>query len=78
MPIYRYECQDCGAVVERIQDYDDDAPACPENVTEEECGDVPNAEPSSFERVIGMPNAHFKGEGFYVNDADDAENPASS
>jgi len=75
MPIYKYKCEDCGVVVERIQNYDDDPPSCPKDVEEEECGGDLN---SDFERVIGRPNAHFKGGGFHNTDYDDSDNPASS
>mgnify|MGYP002762444889 CR=1 FL=1 len=78
MPIYQYECQECGAVVERIQSYDDDPPSCPETVDiEEECGEPYNSAVAAFDRVIGKPNAHFKGDGFHSTDYDDSSNPAS-
>lgn len=56
MPLYEYECKDCGVRFERTQSFHD-APLtiCPE------CeGDV--------HRVIGHTGIIFKGSGFYVTD----------
>lgn len=77
MPIYQYECEECGLVVERIQDKAENQLVwCPGDLREdEECGDRGNS--TLLRRKIGKPNAHFKGDGFYVNEDDDAENPAS-
>jgi len=77
MPIYNYECPDCGLVIERIQASSDEQVIwCPEDLKEdEECGNKGNS--TLFERKIGKPNAHFKGSGYHTTDYDDAENPAS-
>ena len=56
MPIYEYECQDCGVRFERIQHMSDDPVAvCPEC-----CGEV--------HRVFHPVGIIFKGSGFYVTD----------
>lgn len=73
MPIYRYECPDCGKEVERIQDYDDHPPSC---LDVEDC-ENPDTENVEFNRRIGRPNAHFRGSGFHSTDYDDANNAAS-
>ncbi|MEP7286327.1 MAG: FmdB family zinc ribbon protein [Chloroflexota bacterium] len=57
MPVYEYQCKDCGVRFERNQSMHD-APLtqCPE------CeGDV--------HRVIGVTGVIFKGSGFYINDS---------
>jgi putative FmdB family regulatory protein len=56
MPLYEYECKDCGVRFERMQSFND-APikVCPE------CeGEV--------HRIIGATGIIFKGSGFYVTD----------
>lgn len=57
MPIYEYECPDCGAKFERIGTYSDrmqqDCPAC------------------DSERAVKVPSAtaiQFRGSGFYQTD----------
>lgn len=56
MPLYEYECKDCGIRFERVQSFNDAALThCPE------CeGEV--------HRVIGASGIIFKGSGFYVTD----------
>lgn len=57
MPLYEYQCKDCGLRFERTQSFHD-APltTCPE------CeGEV--------HRVIGTTGIIFKGSGFYINDS---------
>ncbi|MBI5961633.1 MAG: FmdB family transcriptional regulator [Chloroflexi bacterium] len=57
MPLYQYQCTECGVRFERHQHYDE-APVtvCPE------CeGEV--------HRVIGPVGIVFKGAGFYANDS---------
>jgi putative FmdB family regulatory protein len=57
MPLYEYQCKDCGVRFERTQSFHD-APLtkCPE------CdGEV--------HRVIGATGIIFKGPGFYVTDS---------
>ena len=77
MPIYRYKCSKCGLETEEMKSFmsaeEDEMPKCPEDV------DCPNENGGGeFERIIGKPNAHFSGTGYYVTDYEDAENPASS
>ncbi len=78
MPIYQYECEECGLVVERIQDKAENQLVwCPGGLREdEECGDKGNS--TLLRRKIGKPNAHFKGSGFHNTDYDDSSNPASN
>ncbi len=56
MPIYAYECKDCGVRFERRQSFDDDSiTTCPE------CG-------GEVHRLIQPAGIIFKGSGFYVTD----------
>ncbi len=56
MPIYEYECQECGVRFERFQNFSDDPiEKCPE------CG-------GPVRRLIGPVGIIFKGPGFYVTD----------
>jgi putative FmdB family regulatory protein len=79
MPIYKYKCKKCGLEVERFQDSTDEQLVwCPGDLKEdEECQGKDQTNTSLLTRTMGKPAAHFKGEGFYVNDVNDAENPAS-
>ncbi|HLI29808.1 MAG TPA: FmdB family zinc ribbon protein [Terriglobia bacterium] len=56
MPLYEYQCKDCGAIVEKIQKFSD-APLrkC------EKCG-------GKLERLLSSPTIQFKGSGFYITD----------
>jgi len=76
MPIYQYRCPECGKEMEKLTDSfkGADPPQCP---PEDGCPEGKDGGPT-FERVIGKPSAHFKGEGFHTTDYDDAENPASN
>ena len=57
MPLYEYQCNDCGVRFERTQSFND-APLtqCPE------CE-------GTVHRVIGPTGVIFKGSGFYINDS---------
>ena len=56
MPIYEYECADCGERIERLQRLNDPPPdAC------EACG-------GSMKRMLSAPAIQFKGTGWYVTD----------
>jgi putative FmdB family regulatory protein len=57
MPIYEYQCKECGVRFERIQSFSDEpVRVCPE------CeGEV--------QRLIQPAGIIFKGSGFYVNDS---------
>lgn len=63
MPLYEYQCKDCGAIIEKIQKFSD-APLrkC------EKCG-------GKLERLLSSPAIQFKGSGFYITDY--ARKPAS-
>ena len=56
MPLYEYECLECGAVLEKIQKFSD-----PPLTTREKCGGM-------LERLLSPPAIHFKGSGWYVSD----------
>jgi putative FmdB family regulatory protein len=57
MPIYAYECEECGVHFERRQSFSDDPiTVCPE------CG-------GHTHRLIQPAGIIFKGSGFYVNDS---------
>lgn len=56
MPIYEYQCEDCGVRFDRLQSMSSPpATACPE------CGGM-------VHRVISSVGVIFKGSGFYVTD----------
>ena len=56
MPLYEYQCDSCGARVERIQKYSDpplkDCPTCGGSLT----------------KLISSPAIQFKGSGWYITD----------
>jgi putative FmdB family regulatory protein len=56
MPLYEYECQECGLRFERLERASELRDGvCPD------CGEVAH-------RLIGAPALQFKGSGWYVND----------
>jgi putative FmdB family regulatory protein len=56
MPIYEYECADCGERIERLQGLNDPPPeAC------KACGGL-------MKRMLSAPAFQFKGTGWYVTD----------
>ncbi len=56
MPLYEYQCRDCGRRLEIIQKFSD------EPLTEcSECG-------GTLEKVLSAPAFHFKGSGWYITD----------
>jgi putative FmdB family regulatory protein len=56
VPIYEYQCEDCGASIEAFQKMSDDP------LTEcEECG-------GPLRKVLHPVAIHFKGSGFYTTD----------
>lgn len=65
MPLYEYECNECGRLTEKIQKFSD-APltVCPH------CG-------GRIERTLTAPAAHFKGGGWY-KDLYSSAKPASA
>jgi putative FmdB family regulatory protein len=56
MPIYEYQCLECGIHFDRLQRFGDPAPdACPKGH-------------GRVHRVLSQPAIIFKGSGFYVTD----------
>jgi len=56
MPLWEYECRDCGSHVEVLQGLDEEGPEhCPK------CK-------GKLKRLLSVPGLIFKGSGFYVND----------
>lgn len=56
MPIYEYECSECGLYFEKLQKFGDPAPeTCPNGHTQ-------------VHRLLSQPTIIFKGSGFYVTD----------
>src|SRR4051812_29032671 len=56
MPLYEYECENCGDLFEVIQKFSD------EPLTQhEKCG-------GKVHRLLSAPALQFKGSGWYVND----------
>ena len=67
MPLYEYECEECGRRVERLQKFSD-APL----TTCESCG-------GALQRLVSSPAIQFKGSGWYVTDyAKKSAAPSSS
>lgn len=56
MPIYEYECRDCGHRFERLQ-----------KVTDRKVRTCPKCK-GKVERLVSAPAIQFKGEGWYVTD----------
>lgn len=56
MPIYEYQCKDCGDRIEEMQKMSD-----PPLTTCKECG-------GELKKLISAPAVQFKGEGWYVTD----------
>jgi putative FmdB family regulatory protein len=56
MPIYEYECLECGAHFDRLQHFGDPQPKT-----------CPNGHPR-VHRLLSQPTIIFKGSGFYVTD----------
>src|SRR5579859_4681558 len=67
MPLYEYECKQCGHRFEKIQKFSDKmVKKCPE------CG-------GQVEQMISAPAVQFKGSGWYVTDyAKKSSSPGSS
>lgn len=58
MPIYEFDCQECGTRFEHMQSFSATTlPPCPA------CGS------DHVGRLIGRPAIHFKGSGWYVTDS---------
>ena len=55
MPIYEYRCISCDNLFDRLQNHDDDEPACP--VCE-----------SEVMRILSPMSLKFKGSGFHSTD----------
>jgi putative FmdB family regulatory protein len=55
VPIYEYQCKECGHRFERLQAFNAQAPDCPE------CG-------GEVEQLMSAPAVQFKGSGWYVTD----------
>lgn len=56
MPLYEYECKQCGHRFEKIQKFSDE----PEKICPKCGGEV--------ERLLSAPAVQFKGQGWYVTD----------
>ena len=56
MPLYEYQCADCGQLTEVIQKFSDEPLS-----TCSDCG-------GPIERLLSAPAIQFKGSGWYVND----------
>ncbi|MCD4685402.1 MAG: zinc ribbon domain-containing protein [Anaerolineae bacterium] len=60
MPLYEYECKECGVRFDRIQHFHD------EPITD--CPECENGQ-GQVQRLIGPVGIVFKGPGFYANDS---------
>ena len=66
MPIYEYECRDCGKRFERMQSFHDEPiRVCPE------CG-------GETRRVFHPVGVIFKGSGWYINDSRKSSSESTS
>lgn len=57
MPIYEYECSNCGNIVEALQGFD-----------EEPLKTCTNCNKDALERLISLSSFHLKGNGWYTSD----------
>lgn len=62
MPIYEYECLECGTTFEKRQSFSDEPKA-----------DCPNGH-SETRRLLAAPAIVFKGSGFYITDNKNSKN----
>jgi putative FmdB family regulatory protein len=67
VPLYEYQCKDCGHRFEKIQKFSDPL------VT-----DCPKCGKKSVEQMISAPAVQFKGSGWYVTDYASKKSGASS
>ena len=66
MPVYAYQCNNCGVQFERIQKFSDDpVRRCPE------------CEEEAVRRIIQPAGIIFKGSGWYVKDSKSSSSAAS-
>lgn len=56
MPLYEYQCDECGEVFEVMQKFSDDPLQ-----THEKCG-------GRVQRLLSVPALQFKGSGWYITD----------
>jgi putative FmdB family regulatory protein len=66
MPLYEYECEDCGDLFEVIQKFADEP-----LTVHEKCG-------GKVHRILSAPALQFKGSGWYVNDYAKSSNSGGS
>ena len=67
MPIYDYECRNCGHVFDVLQKMNDDPLSeCPE------CGQP------DLRKLLSAPNFHLKGSGWYATDFKPDKKPSSA
>ncbi len=57
MPIYEYECKECGHQLDALQ-----------GINEKMLSECPACNTSSLKRLISAPNFRLKGEGWYETD----------
>ena len=62
MPIYEYECQECGRIFEKIQRFSDDP------LTEYVCGCEGRTTAVPVKKKVSAAAFHLKGGGWYVTD----------
>jgi len=61
MPIYSYQCDQCGLEIDIFQHYTDDTlQVCPE------------CKQAALQKVYSPTPVHFKGEGWYIKDKEGA------
>lgn len=67
MPIYEYQCQECGHHFDAMQKISDDPL--------KEC---PSCKANALKKLISAPAFHLKGSGWYVTDFKDSKKPESN
>ena len=66
MPLYEYQCENCGERFEVMQKFSDEP-----LTVHEKCG-------GKVERLLSAPALQFKGSGWYITDYARASNPANA
>ena len=67
MPLYEYECDNCGHIFEKIQ-----------SVHAESLVQCPNCSANSLRKIFHAAGIIFKGSGWYINDSRNASSGSAS
>jgi len=64
MPIYEYECQNCGHVIEKLSKHDDPAPICINEIETQVSGALERCA-GETKKIVSLNTFHLKGQGWY-------------